>query len=122
VAEATPEPQVVLVAILLLRMAVLGKVPEVAVAAKILEAPQARPTAAARLNPEVSELLAREVVAGTPAVAAAVAVGMAAAAAEGTTIPAAPMVAAVVADLLLQTLRWLRTSVIKLGFRMERVK
>jgi hypothetical protein len=122
VAEATPEPQVVLVAILLLRMAVLGKVPEVAVAAKILEAPQARPTAAARLNPEVSGLLAREVVAGTPAVAAAVAVGMAAAAAEGTTIPAAPMVAAVVADLLLQTLRWLRTSVIKLGFRMERVK
>jgi hypothetical protein len=113
---------VVLVAILLLRMAVLGKVPEVAVAAKILEAPQARPTAAARLNPEVSELLAREVVAGTLEVAAAVAVGMAAAAAEGTTIPAAPMVAAVVADLLLQTLRWLRTSVIKLGFRMERVK
>jgi hypothetical protein len=122
VAEATPEPQVVLVAILLLRMAVLGKVPEVAVAAKILEAPRARPTVAARLNPEVSELLAREVVAGTLEVAAAVAVGMAAAAAEGTTIPAARMVAAVVADLLLQTLRWLRTSVIKLGFRMERVK
>jgi hypothetical protein len=122
VAEATPEPQVVLVAILLLRMAVLGKVPEVAVAAKILEAPQARPTAAARLNPEVSGLLAREVVAGTPAVAAVAAVGMAAAVVEGTTTPAAPMVAVVVADLLLQTLRWLRTSVIKLGFRMERVK
>jgi hypothetical protein len=122
VAEATPEPQVVLVAILLLRMAVLGKVPEVAVAAKILEAPRARPTAAAPLNPEVSGLLAQEVVAGTPAVAAGVAVGMAAAVVEGTTTPAAPMVAVVVADLLLQTLRWLRTSVIKLGFRMERVK
>jgi hypothetical protein len=122
VAEATPEPQVVLVAILLLRMAVLGKVPEVAVAAKILEAPRARPTAAAPLNPEVSGLLAREVVAGTPAVAAGVAVGMAAAVVEGTTTPAAPMVAVVVADLLLQTLRWLRTSVIKLGFRMGRVK
>jgi hypothetical protein len=47
---------------------------------------------------------------------------MAAAVVEGTTTPAAPMVAVVVADLLLQTLRWLRTSVIKLGFRMERVK
>jgi hypothetical protein len=122
VAEATPEPQVVLVAILLLRMAVLGKVPEVAVAAKILEAPRARPTAAAPLNPEVSGLLAQEVVAGTLAVAAGVAVGMAAAVVEGTTTPAAPMVAVAVADLLLQTLRWLRTSVIKLGFRMERVK
>jgi len=119
---AISEPQAVLVAIWLLRMAVLGKVPEVEVAAKILEAPRARPTAAAQLNPEVSGLLAREVAAGTPAVAAGVAVGMAAAVAEGTTTPAAPMAVAAAADLLLQTLRLLKTSVIKPGFRMERVK
>jgi hypothetical protein len=64
-------------------------------------------------------LLAQEVVAGTPAVAAAVAAGTAAAVAERTTTPAAPMPEAAAADLPMLTPLWSQVSVTKQVFRME---
>tara|TARA_B110000503_G_scaffold57314_1_gene91739 strand:+ start:263 stop:532 length:270 start_codon:yes stop_codon:yes gene_type:complete len=87
----------------LLKTVVLGKVLAVVVVGKALVVPRVHPTAAAQHNPVVLALEVLEAAAGTPAVVEAVAVGLAAEAAERMTILAALMPVVVVEDLHMQT-------------------
>ena len=89
----------------MLKTVVLGKVLAVVVVGKALVVPRVHPTAAAQHNPVVLALEVLEAAAGTPAVVEAVAVGLAAEAAERMTILAALMPEEEAADLHMQTRR-----------------
>ena len=100
---AMPELPVVPAEIWLPKTVAPGKAPEVVAVVKTLGGPVVHLTAAAPHSRVVLELVELEVVAGTPAVAAAVAAGSVAAVAEQTTIHAAPMPVAVAVGLHMQT-------------------
>ena len=87
----------------MLKTVVLGEVLAAVVVGKALVVPRVHPTAAAQHNPVVLGLEVLEAAAGTPAVVEAVAVGLAAEAAERMTILAALMPVVVEEDLHMQT-------------------